>query len=364
MIEDAGLTLLPALFDSHEHLLESARNLGRVRAEDARSLDQLIRMLAERAANTPPGQWVETSMGWNESNLAERRLPTAAELDRASDTHPVLVPRGGHVCVGNTLALRAAGITPDTPDPPGGTIGRLEDGALSGVLESWLAQKIKSLVPPPPLEESVADLADACRRYAALGVGSICEALVSREDWPVYQTAWERGLLCIRCRPMILVPIGSAEEDEAFVAGLGARSGFGDHWLRLWGLKFVMDGVVAGAGMEEPFANNPGSTGHINWDPDAMAPIVSYAIANGWKVAPTPSAIAPSAQCSMSMSARLPRIRARRPERSSSSTPFSPTPSSAHAPRAWVWQSPCSTRCSTPTAPTCWRAGVRNAPAR
>jgi predicted amidohydrolase YtcJ len=197
----------------------------------------------------------------------------------------VLVPRGGHVCVGNTLALRAAGITPDTPDPPGGTIGRLEDGALSGVLEGWLAQKIKSLVPPPPLEESVADLVDACRTYAALGVGSIREALVYREDWPVYQTAWERGLLCIRCRPMILVPVGTAEEGEAFVAGLGARSGFGDDWLRLWGLKFVMDGGVAGAGMEEPFANDPRSTGHINWDPDAMAPIVSYAIANGWKVA-------------------------------------------------------------------------------
>jgi len=46
-----------------------------------------------------------------------------------------------------------------------------------------------------------------------------------------------------------------------------------------------MDGGVAGAGMEEPFANDPYNTGHLNWDPDAMAPIVSNAIANGWKVA-------------------------------------------------------------------------------
>lgn len=77
----------------------------------------------------------------------------------------------------------------------------------------------------------------------------------------------------------------TAEEGQAFVAGLGARSGFGDDWLRIWGLKFVMDGGVAGAALEEPFANDPNSTGHINWDPDAMAPIVSFAIANGWKVA-------------------------------------------------------------------------------
>jgi predicted amidohydrolase YtcJ len=285
VVEAPDLTLQTAFIDSHEHLLESARNLGRVQVQNARPLEELIAMIAQRAARTPPGEWVQTTMGWNESNLGEGRLPTAAELDRASDTHPVLVPRGGHVCVANTLALRAAGITADMPDPRGGTIGHLDDGSLSGLLEGWLAQKIKGLVPPPPLEESVANLADACRIYAALGVGTIREALLYREDWPVYQTARERGLLCMRCRPMILVPIGTADEGKAFVEGLGARSGFGDDWLRIWGLKFVMDGGVAGAAMEQPFANDPSNTGHVNWDPDAMAPIVSHAIANGWKAA-------------------------------------------------------------------------------
>jgi hypothetical protein len=66
-------------------------------------------------------------------------------------------------------------------------------------------------------------------------VGTIREALISREEWPVYQTAWERGELSIRCRPVILVPVGGDEEGVAFVAGLGARSGFGDDWLRIWG---------------------------------------------------------------------------------------------------------------------------------
>jgi predicted amidohydrolase YtcJ len=152
-----------------------------------------------------------------------------------------------------------------------------------GTSQTW--PNIRSLVPPPSLEESVTDLADACRIYGALGVGTIREALLHLEDWRVYQTAWERGLLRVRSRPMILVPISTANEGQAFVAGLRARSGFGDDWLRIWGLKFVMDGGVAGAGLEQPFANDPANTGHINWDPDAIAPIVSYAIANGWKVA-------------------------------------------------------------------------------
>ena len=357
VVEKPDLTLQPAFIDSHEHLLESARNLGRVQVQDARSLDELIGMIAQRAAQTPRGQWVQTTMGWNESDLAEGRLPTAAELDRASDTHPVLVPRGGHVAVANTLALRAAGITVDMPDPPGGTIGHLDDGSLSGLLEGWLAQKIKGLVPPAPLEDSVANLADACRIYAALGVGTIREALLYREDWPVYQTAWERGLLCIRCRPMILVPIGAADEGIAFVDGLGARSGFGDDWLRIWGLKFVMDGGVAGAAMEEPFANDQSNSGHVNWDPDVMAPIVSHAIANGWKAA------------THAVGDRTVRIMLDVYERALAENPGTPPATlviehaclanakHARAPCGWASRSPSSTRSFTPTAPTFSEAG-------
>jgi predicted amidohydrolase YtcJ len=188
VLEDPGLTVLPAFFDTHEHLLDSARNLGRVQLEDALSIGELVGMIAERAQRTPDGEWVQTSNGWNESNLAERRLPTAGELDQATATHPVLAPRGGHVSVTNTLGLKRLGITAETSDPPGGTIGRLDDGTPNGLLEGSAAQMIKGLV-PPPLEESVQNLADACGIYAALGVGSVREALLLADGWEVYQSA-------------------------------------------------------------------------------------------------------------------------------------------------------------------------------
>jgi predicted amidohydrolase YtcJ len=286
VVDDPELTLLPAFFDIHEHLLDSARNLARVRLEDAHSIDELIGLIADRAKRTPQGVWIQTSNGWNESNLAEGRLPTAAELDRASTDHPILAPRGGHVSITNTRGLELMGITSATPDPPGGTIGHLPDGAPNGVLEGGAAQMIKGLVPPPPLTESVDNLADACAIYAASGVGSVREALILPEGWEVYQSTWEQGRLSIRCLPLLLVdPFRPQTERLEFVEGLGARSGFGDDWLRLWGLKFVLDGGVAGAGMEEPFANNPSWTGHLNWDPDEMTEVVSHALARHWKVA-------------------------------------------------------------------------------
>ena len=70
VLDDRGLTVLPAFFDIHEHLLDSARNLARIRAEDARSIDELVAMIRERAERTPDGEWIQTSNGWNESNLA------------------------------------------------------------------------------------------------------------------------------------------------------------------------------------------------------------------------------------------------------------------------------------------------------
>lgn len=286
VLEDPGLTVLPAFFDIHEHLLDSAHNLGRVRLEDAGSIGEVVAMIAARAQRTPEGEWVQTSNGWNESNLAEGRLPTASELDLATAEHPVLAPRGGHVCVTNTLGLERFGVDAHTPDPRGGTIGHGVDGTPNGVLEGSAAQKIKALVPPPPLEESVEDLAGACEIYAALGVGSVREALPLADGWEVFQSAWEQHRLSIRCLPLLLVDSSWPQEQRlAFIDGLRVRSGFGDDWLRLWGLKFVMDGGVAGAAMEEPFANNPSYTGHLNWEPDEMTEVVSLALSRNWKIA-------------------------------------------------------------------------------
>jgi predicted amidohydrolase YtcJ len=76
----------------------------------------------------------------------------------------------------------------------------------------------------------------------------------------------------------------SAEDAIALVRGLGARSGFGDDWLRLWGLKFVMDGGVEGAALEEPYADDPEKSGHLNWEPAAMTRVCVEAVRRGWRI--------------------------------------------------------------------------------
>ena len=286
VIAESGLTLLPAINDDHEHLLDASHNLSLVQPHRARSIDGLIELIRQRAAATKPGQWLVTAAGWDESALAESRLPTAVELDRATDAHPVLCPRGGHVCVANSLALRLAQITPDTPPPRGGTIGHDDEGRLTGLLEGSSAQLIKSLVPPVPDEERIAELARGCRVYASLGIGGVREALLREGEHAVYRRAWERGLLPIRCRPMLLIDsTWPLQKCLDYIDSLEPPEPSGDDWLRTWGLKFVADGGVAGAATEEPFADDPSYTGHLNWDPNDFAAAVEFAVAQGWRVA-------------------------------------------------------------------------------
>jgi predicted TIM-barrel fold metal-dependent hydrolase len=73
---------------------------------------EFTRVVLDAARAAAPGEWILTSIGWHQSNLAENRLPTMAELDAAAPDHPVLSRRGGHLAVANSAALRNAGTRP------------------------------------------------------------------------------------------------------------------------------------------------------------------------------------------------------------------------------------------------------------
>ncbi len=284
-VDAGGLTLLPAFSDSHEHLMEASRNTLLVPVDKARSIAEFTAQVGAAARDAAPGEWVVTSMGWHESNLAENRLPTGAELDAAAPDHPVLARRGRRLAIASTAALTAAGIGPGTPDPAGGKIGRLPDGRPDGLLEGGAVYQVAAFAPAT----GRAHLAEALRRgsaaYAALGVGTIREAMINLDELLAYQDAAERGLLSVRVRPLIRVGNELSESEAlALIRGLGARSGFGDDWLRLWGLKFVMDGGVEGGATDQPYADDPANTGHLNWDPAVMTRVCAEAVHRGWRI--------------------------------------------------------------------------------
>ncbi|HEV2374840.1 MAG TPA: amidohydrolase family protein [Streptosporangiaceae bacterium] len=285
MVDAGDLTLLPAFADSHEHLVEASRNTLLVPVDKARSVADFAAMVADVARAAKPGAWILTSIGWHESNLAENRVPTLAELDAAVPDHPLLARRGGHFAVVNSAALRAAGISPDTPDSPGGKIGRLADGSRDGTLEGGAVYQVAAFAPGPSRAELAGALGTCSAAYAALGVGTIREAMTTLDDFLAYQDAWEQRLLNVRPRLMLRVGTELSEDEAlALIRGFGARSGFGDDRMRIWGLKFVMDGGAEGAALDEPYATNPANRGHLNWDPKVLTRVCTEAVQRGWRI--------------------------------------------------------------------------------
>jgi predicted amidohydrolase YtcJ len=134
VIDEPGDRVLPRFDDTHTHLIFAAYGAHDVPVHHAKNIAEFLDLIRERAATTPEGEWIRTTTNWQELNLADRRMPTAAELDTATERHPILVKRGGHNDVLNSYALQLAGISEDTPIPPGGLIGHNEDGTLNGRL--------------------------------------------------------------------------------------------------------------------------------------------------------------------------------------------------------------------------------------
>ena len=173
-------TVVPGFNDAHLHprpLFPEDSPFAPVDASPARvqSIDDLVAALRRKAALTPPGQWV-TGARYQETKLG--RHPTRADLDAATAEHPVsLSHSSGHQSVVNSLALRLAGITRDTPDPAGGHLVKDERGEPTGRLQES-AQRLVSGVaagrtPRAPAAETIAGLRARFADYAARGITSI-----------------------------------------------------------------------------------------------------------------------------------------------------------------------------------------------
>ncbi|MDX1743851.1 MAG: amidohydrolase [Ruegeria sp.] len=145
MVDLAGQTMLPGLFDAHGHfpwwgqkkLFEV--NLSSPPLGEVTCIDQMIASLKAKLADLEAEDWV-VGTGYELDLLKEKRNPTRWDLDKVATDRPVIAFHVSmHVIVANSYALEMAGITRDTPDPEGGSIGRDHNGEPDGLLEEFTA---------------------------------------------------------------------------------------------------------------------------------------------------------------------------------------------------------------------------------
>src|SRR6266480_3004208 len=121
-IDAAGKLVFPGFNDAHVHFLMGGFSLSSVDLRDAKSPEEMARRLGEYAKKLPKGRWI-VGGDWDHEKWPGSPLPTRQMIDAATPEHPVFVNRlDGHMAVANSLALKLAGVTKETKDPPGGLI--------------------------------------------------------------------------------------------------------------------------------------------------------------------------------------------------------------------------------------------------
>lgn len=235
-----GATLVPGLIDAHAHLWKMGHLLTTM--ADLRgvgSLGELAERLRTAAARRPDG-WL-LARGYNEGRLAEHRPPLRADLDLISADRPIVLTRTcGHIYACNSAALRAAGITRDTPDPAGGVVDRDPAGEPTGLLHETAMGLVLRRMPPPTPADLAAMVVAALRHQLPLGITSSNDAGVAPALLDVYRRLDQDQALPSRANVMAL----------RLVDGIGEvplpEPSVSEH-LRIDTVKFLADGGLSGA---------------------------------------------------------------------------------------------------------------------
>jgi predicted amidohydrolase YtcJ len=238
LIDACGRLVLPGFNDAHVHFLNGGFQLASVDLRDADSPEEMARRIRAFAAGRPKGEWI-LGGNWDHERWPGAPLPTRELLDRAAPDHPVWVRRlDGHMGVASSSVLRMAGITRDTPDPPGGRIVRdPRTGEPAGVLKDAAMDLLDKVLPvPSPAQKREAALA-ATRHAASLGVTSV-QDMSAGADVGVYQRLLEQGELRTRVYAVAALPAWER------LAQTGVRAAFGSPFLRIGGLKGFADGSL------------------------------------------------------------------------------------------------------------------------
>jgi predicted amidohydrolase YtcJ len=195
---------------------------------------------------------------WDHELWPSKEYPTKDLIDDVTRKNPVFVNRlDGHMALANSLALKLAGITKDTPDPQGGEIERdAETGDPTGILKDTAMDFVYKVIPPPTKEQLKKSIKTAMEHANSLGITSIQDNS-SEEDFEIYQDMMKNRELTLRVN--VWRPVDTTEGFEK----IGILPPFGNPHLRLGTMKIFVDGSM-GAGTAlfyEPYSDDPSDSG-------------------------------------------------------------------------------------------------------
>ncbi len=251
VVDAKGQTVIPGLIDAHGHVMALGFTALQLDLTGTKSLVDLQQRLKDYAAANPDARWI-LGRGWNQELWADKRFPTAADVDAVVSDRPVWLGRvDGHAAVANSAAMQAAGFSLNTQAPAG---GRIENGLFVDAAMSLVESKI----PAPTPADFDAALAKAQELMLANGLTAAADMGTSPDEWAAMNRAGANGTLKAR----ILSYAGGIPSMRVINGGKPSDRLFGDR-LHLVGVKLYADGALGsrGAYLKAPYHDKPDTRG-------------------------------------------------------------------------------------------------------
>jgi len=257
-----GRTVIPGLIDGHLH---NAGGGPGVDLKNVRTMGELLAAVEARVKASKPGELVISNADWHEAQLREKRLPHRRELDTIAPDNPVALIRGGHELIVNSAAMARWSISKATPAPAGGEIGRDANGELNGELVDT-ARGLVKLPPPPRLtEEQILAQIKLLNAAGLTGIripGQFQFGGSAIEPYRMFQDLRAKGQLTIRVNYLMRIfDYSSVAKMRETIASWKVKPDEGDEWLRIGGMKTLIDGGFEGGHMRDPYEEPYGKGG-------------------------------------------------------------------------------------------------------
>jgi predicted amidohydrolase YtcJ len=280
-IDLRGQLVLPGFNDAHLHFANGGLYLLGIDLRPARDEKEFVSIIKEYIKKLPAEEWV-TGGNWDHENWPSKKHPRRQLIDAISGEHPVLVSRlDGHMALANSLALKLAGITRDTPDPQGGEIVKdKKTGEPTGILRDNAYDLVDAVIPPISRDRRVKAIMTAIRHAQEMGVTSVQDNS-SRDDLEIYQELLRKGELGVR------INAWRSSDQIADFSRIGINAAFGGPFLRLGTVKLFVDGSM-GAGTAlffAPYADDPATAGLPIHKEDELDALVLAADKAGLQIA-------------------------------------------------------------------------------
>jgi len=262
VVDLGGHFVMPGFNDAHVHLANAGFEKLHVELAGVRSLAEMQQHIAASAKTTPAGEWI-TGRGWDHTLWPDQKLPTRQDLDAVTGDHPAIFTRvDGHISVANSAALKFAGITRSTPDPPGGKIDHDAQGEPTGILRETVKDDLLAKLPPPSPAQRRRGLELALADAAQWGITS-AQDNSQWEDFLILEDLEREGKLTLRVAEWL--PFNASVD---LLQQHRTHHSADDDLLHTTMLKGFMDGSLGSrtAAMLAPYADDPGNTGLARYE--------------------------------------------------------------------------------------------------